>query len=111
MYKLVKKKVSAALSRRRSKKKKMRGSTEISEGMKLAKAIAVAVVVVVVVIAIGSYVLNTLAASGVGNSTIYSQGSDLLTAVLGGFGNAVQVAIVAIILVILAVIVQTVQRW
>ena len=105
------KKINASLARKRSKKKKLRGSTEINEGMRLAKAIAVAVVVVVVVIAIGSYVLNTLAATGVGNGTIYSQGSNLLTAVMSGFGNAVQVAIVAIILVILAVIVQTVQRW
>jgi len=95
----------------RKKKKKARGSQEIRQSIDLAKAVAVGVVVLVIVLAVGNYSLSMMKNTGVGNSTIYSQGQDMLQTISSGFGNVVNIIVLVLVIIALGVVIATVERW
>jgi ABC-type anion transport system duplicated permease subunit len=98
------------LERRRSKKK-TRGSQEIRQSIDLAKAVAVGVVVLVIVLAVGNYSLSMMKNTGVGNSTIYNQGQNMLNTISSGFGNVVNIIVLVLVIIALGVVIATVERW
>jgi ABC-type Fe3+ transport system permease subunit len=98
------------LERRRTKKK-VRGSAEIRQGIDLAKALAIGVVVLVLVLAVGNFALGVMQQSGVGNEDIYAHGQNMLTSIASGFGNVVNIALLAIIITVLGVVILAVERW
>jgi ABC-type Fe3+ transport system permease subunit len=96
---------------RRPRKRTVRGSSEIRQAIDLSKAVAIGVVVLVMVLAVGNYALSMMQSTGVGNQTIYNQGQQMLTNIASGFGNVVNIALLAIIITALAVVILTVERW
>jgi cytochrome c-type biogenesis protein CcmH/NrfG len=107
MYKLVR------LGRRvrRPIKRKVRGSQEIRQAIDLSKAVAIGVVVLVMVLAVGNYALAMMQQTGVGDDSIYNRGLNMLSTIATGFGNVVNIALLAIIIMALAVVILTVERW
>ena len=96
---------------RKKSKRKIRGSAEIRQSIDLAKAVAVGVVVFVIVVAVGSYALGMMQQTGIGNSQIYTQGQNMLSALNSGFGNVVNITILALVITALGVVIATVERW
>jgi hypothetical protein len=96
---------------RKKHKKKARGSAEIKQAIDLSKVVAIGVVVLVMVLAVGNYALSMMKNTGVGNSTIYNQGQNMLNTIATGYGNVVNIALLAIIITALAVVIYTVERW
>jgi cytochrome c-type biogenesis protein CcmH/NrfG len=96
---------------RRKTKKKARGSAEIKQGIDLAKVLAIGVVVLVMVLAVGNYALGMMQQTGVGNQTLYHHGNDMLNRIATGFGNVVNIAILAIIITVLGVVIVVIERW
>jgi len=96
---------------RKKSKKKLRGSVEIRQGIDLAKVLAVGVVVLVMVLAVGNYALGMMQKTGVGNSTLYQQGNEMLNSIATGFGSVVNIAILAIIITVLGVVILVIERW
>jgi hypothetical protein len=96
---------------RRKHKKKLRGSMEIKQGIDLAKVLAIGVVVLVMVLSVGNYALGMMQHTGVGNSTIYTQGQNMLESIATGFGNVVNIAMLAIIITVLGVVILVIERW
>jgi len=99
------------LERKRTKKKKYRGSTEIRQGIDLAKAVAVGVVVLVIVLAVGNYALSMMKNTGIGNATIYNQGIQMLNTLASGASNLVNIIVLVLIIIALGVVIATVERW
>ena len=97
--------------RTKRKTKKVRGSQEIRQAIDLSKVVAIGVVVIVLVLAIGNYALNMMQQTGVGDERIYAQGQSMLQNIAAGFGNVVNIILLAIIITALAVVVLTVERW
>jgi len=95
----------------RTRRKKVRGSAEIRQGIDLAKVLAVGVVVLVMVIAVGNYALGMMAKQGVGNYTIYNAGLNMLNDITSGFHNVVNIALLAIIITVLGVVILVIERW
>jgi cytochrome c-type biogenesis protein CcmH/NrfG len=96
---------------RRPRKRTVRGSAEIRQGIDLAKVLAVGVVVLVMVLAVGNYAIGMMQQTGVGNSTIYTQGQNMLQSIATGFGNVVNIALLAIVIIVLGVIILAIERW
>jgi len=96
---------------RKKHKKKYRGSAEIRQSIDLAKAVAIGVVVLVIVLAVGNYSLSMMKSTGVGNSTIYSQGMNMLNTISSGFGNVVNIIVLVLVIIALGVVIATVERW
>ncbi len=89
----------------------MRGSTEIRQGIDLAKAVAVGVVVLVIVLAVGNYALTMMQNTGIGNATIYNQGMNMLNTLSSGASNLVSIVVLVLIIIALGVVIATVERW
>ncbi|MFZ8808072.1 MAG: hypothetical protein ACO2PN_08190 [Pyrobaculum sp.] len=109
MYKLVRR--LGRRVKRPTVRRKVRGSQEIRNAIDLSKAVAIGVVVLVMVLAVGNYALAMMQQTGVGNQTIYNQGQNMLNTIASGFGNVVNIALLAIIIMALAVVILTVERW
>jgi sterol desaturase/sphingolipid hydroxylase (fatty acid hydroxylase superfamily) len=110
MYKLVRR-LGRRVKRPPTLRRKVRGSTEIRQAIDLGKVLTIGVVVIVMVLAVGNYALAMMQQTGVGNATIYNQGQQMLSAIASGFGNVVNIALLAIIIIALAVIILTIERW
>jgi hypothetical protein len=111
MYKLVKRAISKAERRRKKTTRKLRGSQEIRQAIDLGKVVAIGIVVIVMVLAVGNYALTMMAQTGVGDTGIYNQGLNMLSSIASGFGNVVNIVLLAIIIMALAVVILTVERW
>jgi multisubunit Na+/H+ antiporter MnhB subunit len=109
MYKLVRR--LGRRVKRPTLRRKVRGSAEIRQSIDLAKTLAIGVVVLVLVLAVGNYALGMMAQTGVGNNTIYQHGQNMLNTIASGFGNVVNIVLLAIIIIALAVIILTIERW
>ncbi len=96
---------------RRKHRKKLRGSAEIKQSIDLAKVLAIGVVVLVMVLAVGNYALGMMQQTGVGNNEIYTQGQGMLSAIATGFGNVVNIALLAIVITVLGVVILVIERW
>jgi len=96
---------------RKRKHKKLRGSAEIRQGFDLAKVVAVGVVVFILIVAVGNYALSMMKNTGVGNATIYNQGLNMLNTLISGFGNVVNIVVLAILIIVLGVVIIVVERW
>jgi hypothetical protein len=96
---------------RKRKHKKLKGSTEIRQGFDLAKVVATGLVVFIMIVAIGNYALSMMKSTGVGNVTIYNQGLSMLNTLVSGFGNVVNIVVLAILIIVLGVVVVIVERW